>query len=803
MNTSTDKQGRMKHATATLRYMKPRPLSIVIVGMLTALATAPVMASDVQGADTAAAQQNQGQTGTDSKNKDNVTKLGTITVTANKRTENVQQVASSISVLEAGQLEKLQATQLTDYANYVPGFQVSSGGTPGQATVSMRGIAPLSSGSTVGTYIDDTPLGSSGLYQQAVTFALDLLPYDVDHIEILRGPQGTLYGAGSMGGLVKYVMKQPDLQETEFRAGGGVSSVKQGGTGNDVRLGFNLPLVENSLGLRAGYSRNKIPGYIDNSVTGEKDINSGSQSSARVALLWRGDSADVKLSAMRQTIDSDNDASVSLRTDALRPIGKDLSHQLWVNEPFKKTINYYAATIDWDLGWADFSSASGYSKTVTDQITDQTVAYGNFTDLALGLPDPGSSYFDAGLFLKRFTQEFRLTSKTDTSFEWMLGAFYSHERGNYSQAIYLNQLDGSPLPAPFGDAFGTLAYLELPSLYIEKALFAHGTYKFTDRFKLGAGVRYSKNRQKFSQNVSAGALLPIADEPGDSREGVFTWSLSPQFQMTPDSMVYAKVATGYQPGGPNVSFPGLPPKVDSSTLTSYEVGMKGLFADRRAQVDLAAYRIDWKDIQVPTSFEGKNGLVNGGTATTQGLELATMYIPNADLQFGFNAAYTKASLSEDYETIFIPSPPNVVELTTGLNGDRLPYVPKFSASFTGDYYFPVGSWEGNIGGGMRWTGDRTAGTTERQVITDDGNPPTVLATVITPPSKLDSYYALDLHAGVMNDHWSIRAYVKNATDERAYSSIGDALNQVTGVVESRTATPIRPRTVGLEFDYRF
>lgn len=735
--------------------------------------------------------------------RDQVKTLDKVLVTANKREENIREVATSISVIDEKQLERINATQLTDYANYIPGFQVNSGGTPGKTTVSMRGIAPLSSGSTIGTYLDETPAGSSGIYQAATNFALDLLPYDIGRIEVLRGPQGTLYGAGAMGGLVKYVTRQPDLQDYEFRVGGGLSSVSGGSSGNNFRFGANLPLSKDQLGIRVSYARNNIPGYIDNSINGKKDINDGSQTSARVAMLWQGDGVSLKLAAMRQTIDSKNDASVSLKMTSLDPFVSDLTNQIWVNEPFSKDIDFYSATVDWDLGWADLTSATGYSDTTTRQRGDTTIPYGNFADLALGQPAPGSSYFDVGLDLTKFNQEFRLASKSDQPFEWLLGMFYTREKGNQTQQIFLNKLDGSPLDAPFDVLYGSLAALELPSTYKETSFFANGTYKFTDRFKVGAGIRYAQNDQVFSQNNLGGALVGVGKAPGSGSENIFTWSLTPQFQISESTMVYGKVATGYQPGGPNVAFPGLPSQVDSSTLISYELGLKGLFAGNKVQVDLAAFRIDWQDIQVPTVFGGKSGLVNGGTATTQGVELATLFSPITDVQVGFNAAWTDAKLSEDYKTIYIPSGANIVEVTYGLDNDRLPYVPTFSASLTADYFFPVGAWEGNVGGGLRWTGDRMSGTTQRQVVRTAAAPSTILATRITPPNSLNGYSAIDLYAAVSNENLTIRAYAKNVTNERAYSSISNNLNQVTGAKNSRSATPIQPRTIGLEIDYRF
>jgi outer membrane receptor protein involved in Fe transport len=730
--------------------------------------------------------------------------LDQVVVTANKRVENIRDVASAISVIGGERLEMTGATQLTDFASYIPGLQVQSNGAPGRTTASMRGIAPLSSGSTVGTYIDETPVGSSGIYQAAVVLSLDMLPYDIERVEVLRGPQGTLYGAGSMGGLLKYVTRAPDLENTEFRIGGGFSDVKGAGDfGSTFRIGANVPLSEGRFGMRVSYARNDLPGFIDNSLDGSEDIDEGEQTSARIGLLWSADDIQFQFTALRQTVDTDNTTQVALDPDTGRPLDGDLVGRQVVGTPFSKDIDYFAATLDWDLGAAVFTSATGYSDVQTFLRSDSTVPYGEVANLLLGLPDPGSSYFDNRLDLKKFTQEFRLTSSGDGPLQWILGAFYSDEDGDNSQFVALNQLDGSPLPAPFDDIAGTLAYLEIPTSYKETAVFANVDYAFNDLFTLGAGVRYADNRQRFSQNVTEGILLPLQESPNRSDESVFTWSLTPQFRLAEDTLLYGKVATGYQPGGPNVLLPGIPPQVDSSMLTSYEIGLKTEFADGTVLLDLAAFRIDWEDIQVITSFAGNNGLANGGEATSQGLELSAQFRPTASLQFGFNAAYTDADVAADFPTVFIPSGPFVVELNTGLGGDKLPYVPELQWSATVDYYFPVWGYEGHVGGGLRWVDDRVSGTTERQVITDPGPPRTVLATTITPPLELDSYSALDLYASVSSESWTVRAFARNVTDERAYSSIGSLSSALTGATAQLNAVPIQPRTIGLEVDFRF
>jgi len=809
----------MRHAASTRATRRPLPLAILLA--LAAFASVPACAQDV--ADAAAVPEATAQDAADATADvaadaatdaaaapaaqdaaDPAAELEAVIVTANKREQDVRSVATSITVIDAEQLERLQARQLTDFAAYIPSLQVTSLGAPGRTTITMRGVAVLSSGSTIGTYIDEVPVGSSGIYQAATVFALDLLPYDIERIEVLRGPQGTLYGAGSMGGLLKYVTRSPDLDETELRFGAGVSDVESGGAlGANIRFGANMPLVEDQVGVRVSYMYNKIPGYIDNEIDGERNINDGSQESGRAELLWQGDNASFSLTAMSQDIDTDNNAIVALDPEDLEPLYGDLVNSVFVDEPFSKELDFYSATFDWDLGWGDFVSATGYTETRTRQRQDGTLIYGEFANIALGLPEPGSSAFDVGLDLDKFTQEFRLVSDSDGPFEWMVGGFYSDEDGTQTQSLYLNQLDGSPLPPPFDAIAGTLAVIKLPSSYEELAGFANGSYRFNDWFKLEAGVRYANNDQEFVQSVTDGIILPIADSPGESDEDVFTWSLSPVFQLSEDVMLYGRAASGYQPGGPNVAIAGLPSSVDSSTLDSYELGLKAGFMDQRLLLDVTGFYIDWTDIQIATSVNGVSGLINGGEATTKGFELSSTFQATESFSLGVNATYTDASIEDDFATTTIVTPDVIIAITNGLADDALPYVPEWAWSAVADYYFPVGSLDGHVGAGLRWVGDQVNDTTGRQTVSLPTDPPTVVADDLTPPLELDSYFAFDLYADLSGESWTVRAYARNLGDERGYQRYTAVNSAVTGATANIAAAPIQPRTIGLEFDFRF
>lgn len=724
-----------------------------------------------------------------------------IIVTAEKREENIQEVPSSVSVINDVELDNLHATQLTDYAPYIPGLQVNSLGTPGQVTIALRGLAPLSSGSTVSTYIDEMPVGSSGIYQRATNFQLDLLPYDIRRVEILRGPQGTLYGANSLGGLIKYVTLDPNLTEREFRFGGGISGVEgSDDLGWDVHIGGNLPLISGQLGARLSYSRNELPGFIDNVVNGDKDINSSTQQSALASFLWQpSDVIAIRLLALGQRIESDGNAIVALDPNTREPLFGDLTNQVFVNEPFKKTIGLIAATVDVNLGWATLTSATGYSNSKTDQRVDATTTYGQ-APMLLGIDTTGIAGFDLTLNLDKFTQELRLTSKPGQRFLWQIGGFFTYERAANGQLLFLRQLNGKPFT---GDEaiLNTLAKIEIPSTYTEYAAFANATYNFTDRLSLGAGVRGSRNQQDFSENVTEGIILPIANTPGSSDETVVDFMVSPKFKIDDTKSLYVRIASGYQPGGPNVALPGVPPSVGSSTALSYEGGLKSEFLDHRLLFDIAGYHIDLSDIQVGAIVNNVTALVNGGAATSNGVEFTIGYRPIKALSFAVNGAYTNATLSDDAPSL------------NGKAGDRLPFIPEFQISVTADYYFtlwqahsePVAvadskdakasvtqvagsggrTWIGHVGAGYRWVGE-----TESAVESS----PTAY--------RQDSYGALDLTADVSNGRYTIRAFARNVTDERVYQTI-TPVNTISGTVDHLAGVPIQPRTVGIEFDFRF
>jgi iron complex outermembrane recepter protein len=712
--------------------------------------------------------------------------LEELIVTADKRTANVQDVPASINVLTARQLEAINAVQLVDYAALIPGFQVDTRGVPGTAQLTLRGVAASpSAGATVGTYIDDSPLGSSTLFAQASSFSLDLMPYDIERIEVLEGPQGTLYGASSMGGLLKYVLKSPDLKDFSGQVGVtgfGIQNADEGGYGG--RLALNMPLVSDTLALRVSLFGQRTPGYVNNVATGEHGANVVDQGGGRIALLWQASSAiTVKLDGLFQDIDAKGSAAISAAALPRTPVGLtagpavfgDLTASNIVPTPFRQTLQFYSATVTDQLGWADLLSATSFSRSRSDIHNDFSGTFGAEIPQFCGLSpacsaanpgiQPGLAPLHTTLDLDKLTEEVRLTSPSGRTLEWIVGAFYTNERIAQVEALTAETNAQVPIASlnPLGIFFE-------PSTYREYAAFGDVTYHATDKLSVTAGLRWAHNDQSSTQNTT-GFLLGDTAAQGTGGESTTTFLVNPKYQLTPDIMVYARVASGYRPGGPNLPFPGVPPKVNSDSLVNYEVGAKSELLDKRLILDAAVFYIDWRDIQVVgITPDGINYNTNGGTAVSQGVELSGAAIPLEGLRLDANLAFTDAKLTAD-----IPS-------LGGLSGDRLPLSPRWSAAAGASYDRPiVDGWTGHAAARVRYVGDRYSEV--------ESSPTSTL---------LKAYTATDLQLGASSDRWTVSLFARNIFDRRGYlSTLSDRVGANLGV------DILQPRTVGLSLDRSF
>jgi outer membrane receptor protein involved in Fe transport len=487
-------------------------------------------------------------------------------------------------------------------------------------------------------------------------------------------------------------------------------------------------------------------------------------------LLWQiSDVVSLQLGGLWQRIDSTNDASIALTLTGLDPPTGMPSHGELTSfhplpQPFAQDIDHYSATLEWDLGWASLLSASSYSHTHTHHLQDASFLFGAVTG--------GFSPFHIELDLRKRTQEVRLVSPGGGALEWLLGAFYTKEDGAQVRNVFAIDAAGQPLP----QLPARFLFVEFPSRYEEVAGFGSATLQLTKSFDVAAGLRWARNRQRFGQ-ISGGLesiIGPPTDIAGTSAENVLTYSLTPRWHAGGDTMVYARVASGYRPGGPNPRALGLPPVVAADKLTNYEIGLKTQFFAGRALLNAAAFRIDWRDIQQAVTLGGIGSTANTGNAVSKGLELETTYLPTDRWSIGVNAAYTDARLTAPEE---------------GIAAARLGNTPRWGVSLLLDYELALASqWIAHVGAGWRYVGEQ--GTAIAAQFGADNS-------YVLPP-----YGALDLAADLSRGNWTMRLFARNVTDRRAYIGGGLAVDS-DNVPYGIDANVLQPRTVGISVDVGF
>ncbi|WP_419815623.1 TonB-dependent receptor [Glacieibacterium sp.] len=700
-----------------------------------------------------------------------------IVVTAQKRAEALIDVPQSISVVRGETLERQQAFSFQDYAKLVPGLQISQS-NPGEARLILRGVNTGGTAATVSTYVDETPFGSSSGLANGAILAGELDTFDMARVEVLRGPQGTLYGASSLSGVVKFVTNAPDFDRIESRSRASVETVEGGDLSYMGSALVNVPLTSN-LAVRASGFYRKFGGFIDSTGLGgsdiAKNINDSKSYGGRVSALFKPSTAvSLRLTAIVQNLDSNASAVVESDPRTLRTITRNVQSR-FVPEYTDVAYRLYNGTLDVDLGFATLTSSTSYSTLKESLRDDLTVYFGSLLGLYTDATGPAADLAEPQhTNNKRFTQELRLASPQSDTFEWMIGGYYNHEK-----AAIIQQVEAYN-PGTFTTFAGLPQLFDgaLTSRYEEFAGFANGTLHFGPRFDLTVGGRYSGNNQNAHQD-GVGLLAP-AELSSSSKEQVFTWSAAPKFKFSDTGSIYARFAKGFRPGGPNIVPPTAPPEVQtykSDSVINYELGLKAETADRSFGIDISAFHIDWDDIQLLAQVGAYGVNANGGKATSDGVEFTATVRPTRGFAVTINGAYTDAKLTENTDPI-----------VGGRKGDRLPFSPKVSVSVNGDYDWSVGTnATAYVGASLRYLGDQAGLFSPAYTAAYGGR------------SNLPAYAVADLRAGVEFGRFSIGAYAKN---------LGNVAGK-TSVVESffpRGATGtgvIRPRTIGLTFGAGF
>ena len=704
--------------------------------------------------------------------------LATIVVTAEKREEPLQDVPMSVTALGGVSLDKLQDRDFSDYAAMVPGLSLESS-QPGLTRLTLRGQNAGGIGSTVAVYLDESPFGSSSALLNGSILSGDFDTWDLQRVEVLRGPQGTLYGANSEGGLLKFVTMAPVLGSFSGAAEVTGESVDHGGKGGDVRAVVNLPLGD-KVALRISGFDQDIPGYISDPSRGKSDLNDGHKEGGRASVLAAPtDDLTIRLTATSQQSKYDGNPAIDVDPVTLKPLHGDLAQERFVGEPSSFKYENYNGTINWNAGPFSILSTTSYGilnfHTFTDA-SNQLLAPGLTVEDLLGLavgPNLGA-FLDDLVDMKKFTQEIRLSSPSSDRLEWQVGGYYTRETGSV-----LEHLNAINLP---GGADAGLPSLEIPiiaSTYKEWAGFANLTYHFSSQFDIQAGGRYSSNKQTDAESAT-GLLLPAPQIFNANSTGhVITYSVAPRWHIDANTMLYARVATGYRPGGPNALPPLAPPQVEreygADKTTNIELGIRSTQLDGLLSIDVAAFHVNWKDIQLVEAIGGFNFNGNGGTARSQGLEWTFAYIPVHGLTFSWTGAYTDAKLTSDAPGV------------GGVSGDPLPYAPKWSTSLDGEYdWAAFANYKGFVGATWSYVGTRS---------TDFGSS----AAAIPVQVGLDSYNTFAARIGLENDRYRVTLYGKNLGDSRGITSyVSSGAPGLAGDI-----TVIQPRTIGVTLSAKF
>jgi iron complex outermembrane receptor protein len=508
--------------------------------------------------------------------------LEEVVVTAQKYEQKLSETPLSVTSVSAKELAALGATQFRDFANTIPGLSFTTSGA-GATQINLRGITSGGSVSpTVGIYVDEVPYGSSTAFAGAAQLALDAGLFDLSRVEVLRGPQGTLYGASTMGGLLKYVTTVPDLHSFAGTARAGLSTTEQGGVSYDVASAVNLPFGSDKGAARVSGFYSRDGGYVDSLGLGKDDVNQSDVYGGRADVLFQpSDELSIRLNAYLQKIDRDGTNQVAYDLATEKPIDGDLDQQTILPQPFEQQYEMYSATVAYDFGPAAFTSVTSYQSFSNDSSLDASPLYVPLLNAVL--PHPpfpiwGATGVNYGIDTDKFTQELRLAG-TGSTFDWLVGGFYTHEDSNQSQQVESWAPDGSPLDINVGT-------VKLPSSYEETAGFGTLTWHATSKLDVAGGLRYSHNSQSYIQNGS-GLLLGSSPE-AKSSENVTTYLANLRYLANDNLMSYFRFATGYRPGGPNFvgSDPatGLPlgnPAFEADKLQSYEGGIKASTSDRR------------------------------------------------------------------------------------------------------------------------------------------------------------------------------------------------------------------------------
>jgi len=705
--------------------------------------------------------------------------LEEVIVTASRREEALQDVAIAVSVIDVGEFADAGLTGLPDILTFVPGVSVVDGGAPFSNSVYMRGInAVLSAG--VVSYIDEIPFGSSTVYTNPTPLDGTLL--DLGTLDVMKGPQGTLYGSSAMGGILKFNTRKASLTDWTGSMSADLSSTHGGGLNQLYRANVNGPIATDTLGVSFTAFWKDKSGYIDNVPLAKSGWDDYEYYGGSGSLRWAAtDKLEFTLQGLYQKSTQEGLATIQANygQDALLPgkgpkepwFGKYETGEADIN-PSEYEAQVIGLTIGYDFGFAKLTSVTSTQEMSFVQTIDVTVPFAFYADLFFPDSAPHSSAVLVGdLGFEKLTQELRLTSESNEKFEWIVGAYYTDEEGHNIQDLVITPT------AP-------LYFANFPSNYDETSVFATGTWYFTQDFDASLGVRYSDYSNDVELQTVGPLVAPLPlTEIGDN---VTNYLFNMRYRAGDNMSMYGRIASGYRPGGanfvlidPGTGQPITNPLFEPDDLWSYEVGVKGTSDNGRWNYDVAAFYLDWNDYIIAVNRGGLNVAGNAEQAISKGIEASLGFAATEALTITAMASYARAELGADEPDL------------GGASGDQLPNSPEWAGAIDFDYRFNIGDLPSYVGAAWRYKGNMPVGFPGYSDSSGAYWPPS------TPRVELNGYSLVDLRAGTSLGAFDVSLYVTNLFDEWAY------VNFAPSFVSASTATPTRPRTIGAVVRWNF
>jgi outer membrane receptor protein involved in Fe transport len=708
-----------------------------------------------------------------------VIQLEEIIVTASRREEALQDVALAVSVLDVREFADAGLTGLADILPYVPGVSVIDTGRPFFNSVYIRGINSVLAAGVV-SYVDEIPFGSSTVYTSPTPLDGTLL--DLDTLDVMKGPQGTLYGASSLGGILKYNTREASLDKWTSSLSAGLSATDGGGLNQLHRFNLNGPLATDTLGVSlTGFWQDKT-GYIDNVVIPKDEWDDYEYYGGSGSLRWAAtDQLEFTVQGLYQksTLDGTAQVQANHAQDQLMPgigaaepwFGRYETGQADIN-PSDYEASVLGLTVDYDLEFGTLTYVGSTQEMTFIQTMDLTVPFAAFADLFFPANAPHTqALFVGDLGFDKITQELRLTSESNQQFEWIVGAYYTDEDGHNIQ-----RLDTTPAEPDF-------LFLNFPSNFKEWSLFATGTWYFTPDLDASLGVRYAD----YSNDVELAAVGPlVAPLPfSEIDDEVTNLLFNLRYRGGDNVSYYGRVASGYRPGGANfllldpMGNPLTNPFIEPDSLWSYEVGVKGSTENGRFSYDLNVFHIDWEDYIINVTIAGVNVSGNADSAVSQGGEAALTFAATEALTIKANLSYTKAEIAADEPDL------------GAADGDQLPNSPEWQALVDFDYRFDLFGLPAYAGAAWRYKDEMPVGFDGFTDGMGTFHPPSAPRVIV------DSYSLVDMRAGFTAGPVDVGLYVTNVFDEWAWVNFGSSF------VAASNGTPTRPRTVGAVVRWNF